>query len=84
MTNEHTSLEKYTSHTLFEMVEKGCGVREVSWRQNRLQHIDPPISSVFSSTSFSFCLAAQPGVLRAQPSLGAGSHCLELQQTDSN
>ena len=24
MTNEHTSLEKYTSHTLFEMVGKGC------------------------------------------------------------
>ena len=23
MTNEHTSLEKYTSHTLFEMVVKG-------------------------------------------------------------
>ena len=23
MTNKHTSLEKYASHTLFEMVEKG-------------------------------------------------------------
>ena len=23
ITNEHTSLEKYTSHTLFEMVAKG-------------------------------------------------------------
>ena len=23
MTSEHTSLEKYTSHTLFEMVAKG-------------------------------------------------------------
>ena len=30
-----------------------------------------PSSSVFSSTSFSFCWAAQPGVLRVQPSLGA-------------
>ena len=27
MTNEHTSLEKYTSHTLFEMVVKGLCVR---------------------------------------------------------
>ena len=40
MTNEHSSLEKYTSHTLFEMAGKGC-VWEVSWRLNRLQHIDP-------------------------------------------
>ena len=27
MTNEHTSLEKYTSHTLFEMVPKGLCMR---------------------------------------------------------
>ena len=44
MTSIHTSLEKYTSHTLFEMVakwlRKGC-VWEVSWRLNKLQHIDP-------------------------------------------
>ena len=44
MTNEQTSLEKYTSHTLFERVAKGllkgC-VWKVSWRLNRLQHIDP-------------------------------------------
>ena len=44
MTNKHTSLEKYTSHTLFEMVAKGFRkgyVWEVSWRLNKLQHIDP-------------------------------------------
>ena len=44
MTNEHTSLEKYTSHTLFEMVAKGLQkgyVWEVSWRLNKLQRIDP-------------------------------------------
>ena len=29
-----------------------------------------PSSSVFNSTSFSFCWAAQPGVLRAHPSAG--------------
>ena len=44
MTNEYTSVEKYISHTLFERVakglRKGC-VWEVSWRLNRLQHIDP-------------------------------------------
>ena len=27
MTNGHSSLEKYTSHTLFEMVAKGLCVR---------------------------------------------------------
>ena len=31
---------KYTSHTLFVMVGKGC-VWEVSWRLDKLQHIDP-------------------------------------------
>ena len=43
-TNEHTSLEKYTYHTLFEMVAKGLQksyVWEVGWRLNKLQHIDP-------------------------------------------
>ena len=64
MMNEHTSLEKYTSHTLFKMVGKGC-VWEVSWRLNRLQHTDPQVplslAALFSHS--------------AGPSLGAGSHC---------
>ena len=39
-----------------------------------------PSSSDYSSTSFSFCWAAQSGVLRATSPLSrAGSHCLELQ-----
>ena len=45
MTNEHTSLEKYTSHSSFEMVAKGLrkGYEwEVSQRLNKLQHTDPP------------------------------------------
>ena len=42
-----------------------------------------PNSSVFSSTSFSFCWAAQSGVLRAQPSLGAGAHYSILSLTIS-
>ena len=44
MTNKHTSLEKYTSHILFEMVAKGLRkgyVLEVSWGLNKLQHIGP-------------------------------------------
>ena len=77
MMNGHTSLEKYTSHFIqngWKGLWKGC-VREVSWRLNKLPHIDPPPSSfVFSSTSFSFCWASQLGVLGAHsPLLGAGS-----------
>ena len=71
MTNEHTSLEKYTSHTLFEMLAKGLRkgyVQKVSWRLNRDCNILTPSSSVFCSTSFSFCWAARPGALKAQPS----------------
>ena len=74
MTNEHASLEKYTSHTLFEMVVKGLRkdyVWEVNWRLNKDCNILPPSFSVFNSTSFSFCWAAQPGALRAQPSAGS-------------
>ena len=46
-------------------------------------------SSDYSSTSFSFCWAAQPGVTEGpSPLLGADSHCLklqlELQLPDSN
>ena len=71
MTSENTSLEKYTSHTLFDMVAKGLwkgNVWEVSWWLNRDCNILTPSFSVFSSTSFSFCWAAQLGALRAQPS----------------
>ena len=41
MTNEHTSFEKYTSHTLFEMVAKGLCLRGELETEQRLQHIDP-------------------------------------------
>ena len=70
-TSKHTSLEKYTSHTLFKMVAKGLRkayVWEVSWRLNKDCSILTSNSSVFSSTPFSFFWAAQPGALRAQPS----------------
>ena len=68
MMDEHASLEKYTSHTLFEMVAKGLRkgyVWEVSWRLNRDCIILTPSSFVFGSTSSSFGSAAQSGVLRA-------------------
>ena len=50
MTNEHTSLEKYTSHILFERVvcERWVG----DWTDC---NILTPNSSIFSSTFFSFC-----------------------------
>ena len=77
MTNKHTSLEKYTSHNLFEMVEKGvvCERWVGDWTDC---NILTSSSSDYSSTSFSFCWAAQPGVLRAQ------ALCWELVLTASN
>ena len=67
MTNEHTSLEKYTSHTLFSKgLRKGwcwlCvrGELETGTDCNILT----PSSSDHSSTSFSFSWAAQPGVTK--------------------
>ena len=77
MTNEHTYLEKYTSHTLFERIAKGlCMWGELEWTDC---NILTPISSVFSSTFFSFCWAAQSGVLRAHsPLLGATASYLQL------
>ena len=75
MTNEHASLEKYTSHTLFERVvcERWVG----NWTDC---NILTPSSSVFSSTCFLILLGCSTGVpVGPNPLLGAGSHCLELQ-----
>ena len=63
MTNEHTSLEKYTSHTLFSKgLRKGwcwlCVRGELETERDC--HILTSSSSDHSSTSF--CWAAQPGV----------------------
>ena len=68
--NENTSLEKYTSHTLFYYERVMCE----KWVGDLTNcNILTPGSFVFSST-FSFCWAAQSGVLRAHsPLLGAGS-----------
>ena len=42
MTNEHT-LEKYTPHTLFEIVAKELCERGELETEQRLQHIDPQL-----------------------------------------
>ena len=45
MTNEHTSLEKYTSHTLFEMVAKGlCARGELETEQTATYWPPVPLS----------------------------------------
>ena len=88
MRNEHTSLGKYTSHTLFSKgLWKGwCWyVWEVSWRRNRLPHIDPQVPLYYSRTSSSFCWAAQPGVTESPSPLSGATASgpqlrLELEQ----
>ena len=86
MTNENTSLEKYTSHTLFSKgLRKGCErVMCERWVGDWTNcNILTPSSFVFSSTSFSFCWAAQLGVLRAPIRLlGVGSHYSILYPTN--
>ena len=59
MTRGHSSL-KNIPLTLFERVTKGFYVWKVSWRQNKAATYWPPLSG-YSSISFSFCWAAQPG-----------------------
>ena len=77
MTNEHISLEKYTSHTFFDMVAKGLrkGYMCERWVGDWTNcNILTPSSFLFISTSFSFCWPAQLGVLWAHsPLFGADS-----------
>ena len=72
-TNEHASLYRYTSHTLFSKgLRKGWCWLCVTERDC---HILTPSSSDHSSTSSKFCWAAQSWVLRfPTPLSGAGSH----------
>ena len=86
-TSGHTSLEKYTSHTFFEMVRKGYErviVWGAGWKLNKDCNILTPSSSGYSSTSFSSYEAAQPGTLRARLSAESGSHCFKLQPLTPN
>ena len=80
MTNEHTSLEKYTPHTLFEMVAKGLQkgyVWVVSLRLNKLQHIDPHFL-----LSLAALLSRSPGMLN-RASWGPIAFCWEMVLTTS-
>ena len=72
---QHSSLEKYTSH----FIERVVYERELETKQ-RQQHIDPH-SSGYHSLSFPFSWAAQPG---AQPLLGHGSHSSIFSPTHLN
>ena len=85
MTNENTSLEKYTSHSLLEMVAKGLCVRGELETEKTVIY-SPPVPLSLAAFFFSFHWAAQSGVLRAHsPLLGAGSlYSICLQLTDSN
>ena len=83
MTNETQFFRKiYVS--LYSKGLRKSYVWEVSWRLNKDCNILTPSSFVFSSISFSFCWAAQPGGLSFQLSAGSGPHCLELQQLTPN
>ena len=77
MTNEHTFFRKlYLSHFIRKGCERVVCERWVGdWTDC---NILTPSSSIFSSTSFPFCWAAQPGVLSAQ------AFCRELVLTALN
>ena len=83
MMNETQFFRKIYLSLYLKGLRKGY-VWEVSRRLNKDCNILTPSSSVFSSTSFSFCWTAQQGALGAQLSTGSGSHCLDLQQLTPN
>ena len=72
MSNEYTSLEKYTSQTLFSKgLRKGwcwlCVRGELETEQTATYW--PQVPLYYSSTSSSFCWAAQPGSRGPKPSV---------------
>ena len=78
MTNEHTSLVKYTSHTLFERLVKGLCVRgELEIEQTATYWPQVPLSLAALLSHSSDCSIG--GSEGPSPLLGAGSDCLELQ-----
>ena len=84
--SRHSSLKKYTSHFIW----KGSkGLRMVLSVRGELEteqncNILTSNSSGYSSISFPFSWAAQPGAWRAQPQLGHGSHSSFFSPTDLN
>ena len=88
MTNEHTSLEKYTSHTWFSKgLRNGCEtvdvgyVGEVSWRQNRLPHIDPKFLCIIAALLPHSAGLLNRGREGPSPLSGADSHYRILSPT---
>ena len=83
MTNEHTSLEKYTSHTLFSIgLRKGCYwlcVRgELETEQTATYWPQVPLT-IAALISHSTGLLNWGSLKATSPQSGAGSHYLELQ-----
>ena len=74
MTNEHTSFEKYTSHTLFERVAKGLCVRgelETEQTATYWPQVPPSLAALLSHSAG----LLNRGFWGPRPLLGAGSHC---------
>ena len=85
MTNEHTSLEKYSSHILFKRVAKELCMRGELETATYLPQIPLSLAALLSHSVG----LLNRGSWGPSSLLGAGSHCLELQQnwlqlTDSN
>ena len=86
VTNEHTSLKKYKSLTLYSRKGDIYFVWEMSWRQGQTTILNQVLPLDHSSTSFSSCLGLlNRGSQRTQSTLSAaGSHFGILSPTDSN
>ena len=76
MTNEDTSLEKYTSHTLFS---KGLRVRGVFEMEQTATYWHLVPLTIAALLSHSAGLLNRGSLRAASPLSGASSHCLELQ-----
>ena len=77
-TSGHSSLEKYTSHLLKGLCERG------SWKPNKDCNILSPQLFWISQLFFPVLLGSLTGGLRAQPLVGHGSHSSIFSPTDLN
>ena len=78
MTNEHTSLEKYTSHTLFERLAKVLCVRDELETELTATYWPQVPLSLAALLSY-LCWLLNRGSWGPSPLQEASSHCLELQ-----